>query len=925
MTTKRENIMNRVARTLRVGIFSVSILHFSFSTVHAQLKSVGEVPADLKMSTMELYRSDVERAKKYTGGKVRDQQSLQEAAYHVNKMMASGRIVYGDPISVMAGRIADTLLKDYPELRSELRFYTVKSPEVNAFATGQGMVFINAGLVAQSENEAQLAFIISHEIIHYYRSHTMEELVGKDGKKRDSDKERAELSQFIKKHNRSREMENEADSLGVAMFYLKSPYSKDVSESVFDVLQYSALPFDDVPFDTTYFNTPYYQLNGCWLDKTAEITSRDDYDDSRSTHPNILSRRRKMAQALDGYYGGEEFVMTTRDEYMAIRELARNECIRQELIGGEYSRAFYNAWLMDREQRAKGQPSEMTAEYLAQALYGVTMFKNHNGTNSVTGDYEKIEGESQQVYYAMRRITNEQLTLAVLHKIWNLHKQYPKNKAFASMCSNLMDELHTTHRLALSLFADKPPVTTSDTVVQQEEDKHLSKYERIKQKRQNQNLQGTYVYALTDLQMSDSLFNSEMREHFAVNAADTTIDSTASEGGVFIYSTSYWVVGTKDNRLKIDKCQRGEQDLAEQVIKAGKCFGRDAVDFSDRGLHQMETAEQYNDFVVLNEWVNEFWQNKGQFNLHRLTQPDMDSLIERYDASIVSVNALLNVEDIHHPHSTITASILLVPFIPIFVYDEIFNSERTAMVTMLIDAAKGRMLSRKNYEAEMADNSATVGSMLYDSYNNAFKGKSTTGVMGQRVAIIGGVQLALPGYNSLPKIATFTPWASAEVALNGKSTLGVGWSHIGAFDEYNTEIRQEWVSTNGGYSGHWVNNTYSNLDYSKAMTTWSLTYRHYSNGFAPMGPNFGIGATMVHFTNPSDGSSGGNSYGIHLAGGVNHVFFRYLVLNLEARYGLTTGLFKALPYNTPNSEYYKIDGLLHNLIQLRIGIGVLPF
>lgn len=887
--------------------------------VKAQLKSVGDVPEDLKMNVMELYDSDVLRAKKYAGGKVRSQQNLMEAAYSINKMMASGRIVYGDPVSIMAGRIADTLLKDYPELRSELRFYTVKSPEVNAFATGQGMVFINAGLVAQVENEAQLAFVISHEIIHYYRSHTMESLIGKDGKKRDSDKEREDLGEFMLRHNRSREMENEADSLGVALFYLKSPYAKNVTEGVFDVLQYSALPFDDVPFDTTYFNTPYYSLTGCWLDTTAAITSRDDYDDSRSTHPNILSRRRRMAQALDGYYGGEEFVMTTRDEFMAIRDLARTECIRQELIGGEYPRAFYNSWLME-----KSNPGETQAEYLAQALYGVAMFKNHNGTNSVAGDYQKIEGESQQVYYAMRRMSNEQATLAALHRIWQLHQKYPKNEAMITMCTDLMDELHNTHRLALGTFLSVPPSAQPDTATVQQEDKSLSKYERIKQKRQTQNQHGVFAYALTDLQMSDSNFNSEMRSRFNIQPQAAADDSTVSDGGVFIYNSSCWVVSSSNDRLKVEKSHRREKDLAELVVKAGKRFGRETVDFSDRGLHQMENAEQYNDFVTLNEWLNEFWQNKGQFNLRRLTQPAMDDLIGRYGATSVCVTALLNVEDISATSEHMAAAIILIPLIPVLVYDVVANTEQTAMVSLVIDAAKGKILSRQSYEADVSDSRALVGSMVYDSYRQAFKGKRSLGVKGLRTALTGGVQMAMPGYFPISKVVCFTPWASAEFAFNSKNSLAVGWSHIGAFDEYNTETREEWISTDGGWSGHWADVTYTNLDYSKEMTTWSLTYRHYSDGFAPMGPNYGIGAHMVFFTNPSDGSKGGSSFGLHASAGRNYVFFDRLVLNIEARYGYTFGLIKAGLFDQ-KENMYKIDALLHNVIQLRVGLGVLPF
>lgn len=907
-------------------LFIIALVMLMAAGSKAQLRSSGPVPSDLKMNVMELYESDVQRATRYAGGKVRNKQNLMEAAYRINKMMAGGRIVYGDPISQMAGRIADTLLKDQPELRSELRFYTVKSPEVNAFATGQGMIFVNVGLMAQVENEAQLAFVISHEIIHYYHSHTMEELVGSNDGRRDSDREREDMDQFMLRHNRSREMENEADSLGIAMFYLRSPYAKNVVDGVFDVLQYSTLPFDDVPFDTTYFNTSYYQLNGCWLDTVATITSRDDYDDSRSTHPNILSRRRRMAQALDGYYGGDEFVVTTRDEFMALRDMARMECIRQELISGEYSRAFYNAWLVDREQRAKGSPSELTAEYLAQSLYGVAMFKNHNGTNSVAGDYNKVEGESQQVYYAFRRMTGEQVTLAALHRIWQLHLQYPQNEAFMAMCADLMDELHNIHRLPLGTFLATPPSgEKADTIAEQQDNSHLSKYERIRQKRQSQTQNGAFAYALTDLQMSDSTFNEMLKRHFAGNSLPSTEDSTVADGGVFIYNSSYWVVDDHNERLKVEKSHRGEQNLAEMIVGTGRRFGRETVDFSDRGLHQMETAEQYNDFVVLNEWVNEFWQNKGQFALRRLTQPDMDSLRERYGANTVSINALLNVENIAANSEHMAAAILLVPLIPIIAFDAVANTERTALMALVIDAERGKILSRQSYDVDIADNQTLVGSMVYDSYSRAFKGKATTGIKGLRMALMGGVQMGMPGFFPISKVVTFTPWASAEFAFDSKNTLSVGWSHIGAYDQYNTEVREVPIyNTSGYYIGN-TEQTFTDLDYSKAMTTWSLTYRRYADGFAPMGPNFGLGAHMVHFTNPSDGTSGGNSFGLHVSAGYNYVFFDRLVLNLEARYGYTVGLITP-SLNEFEKEYmYKVDALLHNLIQLRVGIGILPF
>ena len=50
--------------------------------------------------------------------------------------------------------------------------------------------------------------------------------------------------------------------------------------------------------------------------------------------------------------------------------------------------------------------------------YGLATFKNNSKLADVLPDYKKIEGESQQVYYAAKTMSAEQLTLAALHKAW---------------------------------------------------------------------------------------------------------------------------------------------------------------------------------------------------------------------------------------------------------------------------------------------------------------------------------------------------------------------------------------------------------------------------------------------------------------------------------------------------------------------------
>jgi predicted Zn-dependent protease len=55
----------------------------------------------------------------------------------------------------------------------------VADADVNAFTTGGGYVFVNAGLLAAMENEAQLAMVLSHEVAHVDRGHIR---AGKDAR-----------------------------------------------------------------------------------------------------------------------------------------------------------------------------------------------------------------------------------------------------------------------------------------------------------------------------------------------------------------------------------------------------------------------------------------------------------------------------------------------------------------------------------------------------------------------------------------------------------------------------------------------------------------------------------------------------------------------------------------------------------------------
>ena len=51
------------------------------------------------------------------------------------------------------------------------QFGVLETPHLNAFAVPGGTIFITRGLLAQMRNEAELAGVLGHEIVHVLRKH----------------------------------------------------------------------------------------------------------------------------------------------------------------------------------------------------------------------------------------------------------------------------------------------------------------------------------------------------------------------------------------------------------------------------------------------------------------------------------------------------------------------------------------------------------------------------------------------------------------------------------------------------------------------------------------------------------------------------------------------------------------------------------
>lgn len=87
------------------------------------------------------------------------------------EIMAKMPIYENELVQQYVGRIGQHLAdhSDWPEL--EYTFTVIDSPDINAFATPGGYIYVNRGLLAYLDSEAQLAGVLAHEIAHVTERH----------------------------------------------------------------------------------------------------------------------------------------------------------------------------------------------------------------------------------------------------------------------------------------------------------------------------------------------------------------------------------------------------------------------------------------------------------------------------------------------------------------------------------------------------------------------------------------------------------------------------------------------------------------------------------------------------------------------------------------------------------------------------------
>ncbi len=730
-----------------IAITLLLVVYSSFGTLKAQdlndftrLEAKGDIPKDFLTRSSEKIKTDQEANEDEN----LDKKFFESTRYAIDELLLSGQILFNEELSNYLNKVAKYTLRGEKELVDQLRFYVLKSTEVNAYSTDQGIIFFTTGLLAQLENEAQLAYIIAHEASHFILKHVREGYVeGKEIRSGTGKYERTDNKSVISQMSKfQKENELSADKKGIEI-YLKTEYGIDEIFTSFEMLLYSYLPFNELKFDTAFFNTDIFKIPGVYFPDTSNAVSlEEDYDDEDHTHPNIQTRIDEAFEVLgDDKSKGDLKYKISETDFIRIRNLARFEGLNLLLSQREYVKTLYTIFLLKKEF-----PSNRFLDLCSvKALYGLAKYKNANRYNEVTEKPKNIEGESFILHFFFNKIKKEALNILAYRHAYDMSFKYRADKTFALYEKEMKKELAINSEIKLSALKEVSFYSSSqeqkepalifdiDDSIAKVELSGLSKYEKIRLKKKLQELKENkvdptsgvedyYLYGLSDLVSNGKFIDElkaiskaeEQRIAEAVNQ-DEDDDKKSKENDGFdkiVLVDPYFVYYSTNDNENYEKAEQEKIEVSNLLYKDYPKLELDKTLIDSKQLNE-ESVSQYNEIGLIFQWMQEIVEH-DEIGMISSSNDLMENLEKKYGTEHFVFTGFFGYKSRKQAGPIHLVGLLCLPCLPFVIGDLLIVRNNMQIVAISINSSTDQIEFSSSEDVAISGSSKVIEVYIYD-------------------------------------------------------------------------------------------------------------------------------------------------------------------------------------------------------------------
>ncbi len=632
--------------------------------------------------------------------KVKDQ-FYAESSFSSDFLFKSGYVLFNDPITLYIEKVAAEIFRANPELKNSFRFYTLKSSAVNAISTSDSVIFINIGLMAQLASEAQLAFIICHELIHCIRQDVLENYVhieqinrGK-GIYEDLSIDERELEQC----RYSQETEISADKEALKL-YSKTRYSLNEIDGVFDIIQHSYLPADNVPFNFSLLESDRFQFPKNYKLETVNPIIAPDDAGNKGTYPGIKSRRVELQAELKliGNENKVEFI-SGKESFEQVRTLARYETLHLKILNRNYESAIYLASLLLNQN-----PNDYyLKESMGRALFGLA---NYSGTR----DFSKVhlypnetQGYLHQVAYLFNKLNENpsEIPIVALHYFLKLKVQYPGKKHLEYYLRKIANLLLTKHKLTLDFFYERG---SSEDTVSHYSSQALTEY-----------MANPFLKELFQDKDSSKISANEIspEEEKAIRRRGHALHIDT----IIHFEPVYALIDErKREAYRYLKSEKGQENLSDRITKIAEDIGLQISMLETRELDE-DDIEQYNDFSFLNEYISEKLRHPEGMNFSAIEREQLLQLTEKYGTPYVNLMALIYVRKSRKLLWPIAYSVLFPVVLPLTLPKIISSGKNCYYLNLLYNIETDELVFSSSANILSADRTDLLSAHIYYTLN----------------------------------------------------------------------------------------------------------------------------------------------------------------------------------------------------------------
>ena len=265
--------------------------------------------------------------------------------------------------------LLDEILNNNRDLNKNVQLYIARNTVPNAYSTGDGNIIFNIRLLNKLDNDAQVTFVLAHELAHEVLQHSRKSLFAKAEKYTDKEFTKALNKTLKEEYNArqklidlampsaisdmrfSRNEEMEADSLGL-LFFLNTKFSPDAGISLVDRLDSIDKYYDRTDLELKkVFSCKDYPYQSSWEPQEHKSSlniiedEKTGLDDSLKTHPDCKDRKIALLRQMKNRKpAGSELFETNTQAFRTMKLRAESETIYSMFESSRTGRMIFYAY-----------------------------------------------------------------------------------------------------------------------------------------------------------------------------------------------------------------------------------------------------------------------------------------------------------------------------------------------------------------------------------------------------------------------------------------------------------------------------------------------------------------------------------------------------------------------------------------------------